>query len=404
MARNAIPSSIALRALMSLLIAAWSCAGAQAIDPLRSAEIVSDAAAQDDKRTGKARFFDPADGQLDLSYFLENPKGFLPIPIVITEPAVGYGGGIAGMFLRPRREAGDEGWSRPDISGVGAFATQNGTWGAFGGDATRWVDGRLRTLVGAARAREPRLLRARPRACERQRSRQVFAAIQRRGRAGQLAARAEVGVVRRDALRLRQRRAEPARQSRVPRPGRSRPRQGVGTDGRARDRHARQRVHADERRLRRVVVPRIAGSAGRERRLRALRAGPARLASACARRHARARANYAWSSDGTPFFLRPYVQLRGVPAMRYQGDQAASLEVEARWQFIGRWSAVVFGGGGTTRTEKSLFSATQNVGSGGVGFRYEIASRFGLHVGIDVAHSPGTTAFYLVVGNAWFRP
>jgi hypothetical protein len=29
------------------------------------------------------------------------------------------------------------------------------------------------------------------------------------------------------------------------------------------------------------------------------------------------RANYAWSSDGTPFFLRPLVQLRGVPAPRY---------------------------------------------------------------------------------------
>ena len=46
-----------------------------------------------------------------------------------------------------------------------------------------------------------------------------------------------------------------------------------------------------------------------------------------------ARVNYAWSSDGTPFFLRPFIQLRGVPAVRYQGDQAASVEVEARWQF-----------------------------------------------------------------------
>ena len=103
----------------------------------------------DDKREGSARFFDPEDGQFDLSYFLENPRGFLPIPIVVTEPAVGYGGGVAGMFLRPRREAGDEGWARPDISGVGAFGTQNGTWGAFAGDASRWLDGRLRTLVGA---------------------------------------------------------------------------------------------------------------------------------------------------------------------------------------------------------------------------------------------------------------
>ena len=136
--------------LLLLLVLGTSGAIAQTIsEPLRGAEIVSDVADVDAQRTGKARFFDPQDGQLDLSYFLEDPRGFLPIPIVVTEPAVGYGGGIAGMFLRPRREEGDEGWARPDISGVGAFATQNGTWGAFGGDASRWFDGRLRTLVGA---------------------------------------------------------------------------------------------------------------------------------------------------------------------------------------------------------------------------------------------------------------
>ena len=66
-------------------------------EPLRGAEILSAAARQDDKREGSARFFDPKDGQLDLSYFLEDPRGFLPIPIVVTEPAVGYGGGFAGM-------------------------------------------------------------------------------------------------------------------------------------------------------------------------------------------------------------------------------------------------------------------------------------------------------------------
>ena len=78
-----------------------------------------------------------------------------------------------------------------------------------------------------------------------------------------------------------------------------------------------------------------------------------------------ARANYAWSSNGTPFFLRPYIPLRGVPAMRYQGDRMGSVEVEARWPVSGRWSGVVFGGAGTARTERDAFDATQNVGSGG---------------------------------------
>ena len=117
-----------------------------------------------------------------------------------------------------------------------------------------------------------------------------------------------------------------------------------------------------------------------------------------------ARADYAWSSDGTPFFLRPFVLLRGVPPVRYQGDSMASVELEARWQFHGRWSVVAFSGTGATRTPHDAFSVSQHVGSGGIGFRYELARKFGLHAGIDLAHSPGTTAVYFQIGSAWFRP
>ena len=116
-----------------------------------------------------------------------------------------------------------------------------------------------------------------------------------------------------------------------------------------------------------------------------------------------ARADYGWSSAGTPFFLRPYVQLRGVPAVRYQGDQVASLELEARWQCSGRWSVVPFAGVGGTHLERSLASSDgQGVASGGIGVRYELARKFGLHAGLDLAHSPGTTAVYIQIGNAWF--
>jgi hypothetical protein len=116
------------------------------------------------------------------------------------------------------------------------------------------------------------------------------------------------------------------------------------------------------------------------------------------------RANYASASESTPFFLRPFVQMRGVPAMRYMGDQMASLEVEARWQFARRWSIVGFGGAGAARSDRGPRTATDDVTSGGVGFRYELARRFGMHVGIDAARSAGTTAWYLQVGSAWIRP
>jgi hemolysin activation/secretion protein len=104
-------------------------------------------------------------------------------------------------------------------------------------------------------------------------------------------------------------------------------------------------------------------------------------------------------------FLRPYIQLRGVPAVRYQGDEAASLELEARWQVSARWSVVLFAGVGATHLEHSLSSSDgQAVGAGGIGLRYELARKFGLHAGLDLAHRPGTTAVYIQIGNAWFRP
>ena len=94
----------------------------------------------------------------------------------------------------------------------------------------------------------------------------------------------------------------------------------------------------------------------------------------------------------------------GVPAARYQGDHAASVELEARWQFAGRWSVVAFGGGGATRSNRGGFENSDSIGSGGVGFRYELARKFGLHAGMDIARSRNGTAVYFQVGNAWFRP
>ena len=117
-----------------------------------------------------------------------------------------------------------------------------------------------------------------------------------------------------------------------------------------------------------------------------------------------ARVNYARASDGTPFFLRPYIGLRGVPDVRYQGDEVVSLEIEGRWQFHGRWSVVAFGGAGKAWSRGEVFSSSQGIGAGGGGFRYELARKFGMHVGLDVARSRSTTAVYFIVGNAWFRP
>ena len=401
-----VPRSSTGVLLLSLAIGASpGVAGAQALVGPGSDEGVASPAASEPARQGRARFFDPQDGQLDLSSFLENPRGFLPIPIIVTEPAVGYGGGAAGMFLRPRREEGQEGWARPDISGVGAFATENGTRGAFAGDASRWMDGRLRTLVGAATGQVnldfyglgPGL----PSLDEKVRYSLQFSAMVAQLN-WQLAPKSPWAVGVRYVYadvdpKLREEAQFPVLAENV-RVKISAPTAILEYDTRDNIFTPTRGVYAETSWL---ASREALGATGDFERFQQVVMGWQPLARNLV---VGARGNYAWSSDGTPFFLRPFVQLRGVPAMRYQGDEVASVEVEARWRFYDRWSGVVFAGGGTTRTSGVDFSASQSVGSGGFGFRYEIARKFGLDVGIDVARSPGTTAFYLVVGNSWFRP
>ena len=117
-----------------------------------------------------------------------------------------------------------------------------------------------------------------------------------------------------------------------------------------------------------------------------------------------ARADYQQSSDGAPFFVRPFIALRGIPAMRYPGNKVIQSEIEARWQFYGRWSVVAFGGVGQARIDEGPAQRDKTAGGGGVGFRYELARKFGLHAGVDVARGPEDTAVTLQIGSAWFRP
>jgi outer membrane protein assembly factor BamA len=116
------------------------------------------------------------------------------------------------------------------------------------------------------------------------------------------------------------------------------------------------------------------------------------------------RADGAASFGDAPFYVRPFISLRGAPVMRYQGDEVAQIEAELRWQFWKRFSLVGFVGGGAAWTDFERFHSTQTVVTGGVGFRYEVARKYGIHMGLDVAFGPDNTAVYVQVGSAWTRP
>jgi hypothetical protein len=110
------------------------------------------------------------------------------------------------------------------------------------------------------------------------------------------------------------------------------------------------------------------------------------------------------SSDGTPFYLRPFVMLRGVQALQYQGDQAAEAEAELRWQLHPRFSLVGFGGAGVARGSPAQPDRQKTVAAGGAGMRYLLAKDYGLWMGLDVGFGPDQPILYVVFGNAWMRP
>ena len=57
--------------------------------------------AQSEQSWWQRKFVDPDDGKLDASEFLVSAYGFVPMATIITDPAVGYGGSLGLIFIRP---------------------------------------------------------------------------------------------------------------------------------------------------------------------------------------------------------------------------------------------------------------------------------------------------------------
>jgi hypothetical protein len=106
--------------------------------------------------------------------------------------------------------------------------------------------------------------------------------------------------------------------------------------------------------------------------------------------------------DGKPpFWSYPWVTLRGVPAMRYQNERVGVLEIEGRYNLADRWGVVGFVGRGKTDGDNPAFETQDRIFAGGVGGRYFFLPEEDLWVGIDIARGPEDTYWYIQVGHAW---
>jgi len=352
-----------------------------------------------------SKFISAEDGWLDVSGFLDQKYGFMPLVIPITEPAVGYGaaGGLA--FIDKPLGKGQAGYGRPNITFVGGLATENGTWGVMAGDMRHWLDDRLQTIVGVIKASvnldfygigENSALKNNPRAFTLEPLAGLFRAKYRIGGSqfwaglGYALASTQVDFDAPDKIPgLQDLRGE----SRV---GGFAPTLSYDS----RDNMFTPAKGSFVELTAGFFAPAFGGDDEFQRHsLTAMQFLPLHDDVMMG-----LRGDATVTSGDVPFYMYPFIYLRGAPVMRYQGEEVAQVEAEVRWQCWKRFSVIGFAGYGAAWNDFTRVDNKRAITTGGAGFRYEIARAYGLHMGVDLAFGPDVTAIYIQFGSAWMRP
>lgn len=348
------------------------------------------------------RLVDPEDGAFDASRYLLDYRGFLPVPILVTEPALGYGAGLAALWFSEsiaeasRSGAAEAGRLRPPtIGGLGAFKTENGSWGGFAGYFAPLAGDRFRYVGGVGKVHLDLDYYALS-------GQSVAYTLDGVGLVQQLIARAGSSdwfVGPRYVYLTTESRFQSSR------PG----------DVSTRDldvRIGRLSLVVDYDSRDNIFTPnRGTYFEGELATAREALGGTVEFDSASARIFHYVPFGSQWvlglrgdarvTSADTPFFLKPYVSLRGVPALRYQDDRAVMAETELRWNLTPRWALIGFIGAGKAYGGRTSWSEAETVVAKGFGGRYLVARQLGLYAGLDFAWGPEDFAFYLQVGSAW---
>jgi hypothetical protein len=343
-------------------------------------------------------FIDPADGQFDTSNWLLNKKGFLPVPIVITEPAIGYGGGIALAYFHDK--LGSDENKKPSISALALGATENGTWFAGGGYLGIWKDDRVRYKGGGGLA---------------------HVKMDYYG----VGDRLETGIeFETDALFLMQELQFRLGDSSFF-AGASYTFVDTGNTFNLKFEEPLEKLPGAKFDSRTAALGLILGydslnnmltpTAGTQAQIKLQIYDQALGGDDDFRKYGGfikhySRLNEQWmlglradvkAIDGdAPFYSYPFLQMRGIKVMRYQGEKTFLGEAQINWNINRRWTLLGFAGLGKALGINSEKDSDLIV-SRGIGIRYLIASKLGLKVGIDIARGPEDTAFYIIAGNAW---
>lgn len=107
------------------------------------------------------------------------------------------------------------------------------------------------------------------------------------------------------------------------------------------------------------------------------------------------------STGNPPFYAYPYVELRGIPALRYQGEKVLVAETQQLYKVAKKWSVVGFAGIGSAFKSEEKWSFEEMAWNVGAGARYQPIKDMGVKLGADIARGPEDFAFYISIGSAW---
>jgi len=348
-------------------------------------------------------FTDPEDGALDMSEWLLDKKGFLPVPIIVTEPAIGYGGGLALLWFREslgeRRAQGR--LSPPDIFGGALAATENGTTlaGGFGLVSFGQENWRWRGFIG-----RPDVNLDFYGAGGDLGTGQQHVGYNLEGWATTQHLLRRIGDsdnwvgVRWNYLDFNAR-FDSSRPQPIAQGVREIQSSGFGV---FLEHDSRDNFFTPSRGWKGYVEsafysPDFGGEA-KYQTYRANAFGYVPMSKALilgGRIDARA------ARGDVPFYQLPFIEMRGIPFFRYQDENVGLVEAELRWNVTPRWALVGFAGTGRTWGTSKSFSDADSASSWGLGFRRLMARRLGIYMGIDIARGPEETAFYIQAGSAW---
>ncbi len=345
---------------------------------------------------------DSTDGAIDLSYFLSTTAGFLPFVMPITEPAVGYGAAAGPLFIHRNMEALKRGEpSPPSMTMLAGMYTENGTWGVVGAHSGIWGKDRIRYLgvlfYGSANLTYyPSLFP----------NRSVDFNIGASGLIQQIAFRPFKPKV---FIGLRyQFTSTKVSMDFFPNNETIQPWEMVdrlGTAGPVLFTDYRDNSFTPNKGVLAKIFYGYSDTwLGSNVSYSINQAHAVWFANPASWLVTGLRLDFQSSWGDIPFFAKPFVNLRGIPVMRYQDFLTLTLETEERIDLTPRWSLTAFGGVAKAFNTKSSFSDFDWVYNIGGGFRYKIARLLGIYSGLDVGIGPdGSWGFYVVMGHVWNR-